>query len=188
MLESLREKWGLRAIRKAKRQAKTARELIPLDEVRHVQLVVPSDNLERFNATVELGRQLATSRRRVQVISVCLEKHPDDRLLMREGVVLFTRSSVSWLYKPNEPLLFDVTAPRPDLLVDFSLQPDLTLQWIAYFSRANIKIGFSEFEGVPIHDITFAMKEGTNIQDQFNVLQQYLSKLSGQEAKEAMNA
>lgn len=179
MLESLREKWGYKALRRAKRKERTARKLLPLDAVRHVQILIPSTNIERFEMAVELGRQLVTNRRRVQVFSVCLDQHPDDRLLMREGVVLFMRPSVSWLYKPLEPQLFDITSPRPDLLIDFSQRPDLTLLWLTYFSRANIKIGFCQLEALPLYDITFAMAMHTGVTDQFNVLQQYLSRLSG---------
>lgn len=180
MLQSLREKWGYRALRRAKREERSARKLLPLDAVRHVQILIPSASIERFEMAVELGRQLAASpRRRVQVFSVCLDKHPDDRLLMREGVVLFTRPNVSWLYKPLEPQLYDVSAPRPDLLIDFSQQPNLTLLWLAYFSRANIKIGFCQLESLPLYDITFAMAMHTGVIDQFNVLQQYLNRLSG---------
>lgn len=179
MLESLREKWGYKALYRAKRKERTGRELIPLDAARHVQLLVAGDDIERFQRTVELGQQLATPRRRVQVISVCLDKRPDNRLIMREGVVLFTRHNVSWLYKPTEPQLYDVTAPRPDILIDFSQRPVLPLLWLAHLSRANIKIGFATLDAFPLYDITFAMAMHTGVFDQFNVLEQYLSQLSG---------
>lgn len=179
MLESLREKWGYRALRRAQRKERAARELMPLDAVRHLQLLIPSTDTERFETAVELGRQLATPRRRVQVFSVCLDKHPADRLLMREGVILFTRPNISWLYKPLEPQVYDISSPRPDLLINFSQQLNLSLLWLTYLSRASVKIGFNELESHPLYDITFAMAMHTSVTDQFNVLQQYLSRLSG---------
>lgn len=179
MLESLRERWGSKALRQVKRKDMGARPITTLEGARHVQLVVPSDDITRFERAVELGRKLATDRRKVQVLSVCLDKHPDSRLLMREGVVLFTRENVSWLYKPTEPMLYDVTSPRPDFLIDFSPQPRLTLQWLVHLSRANLKIGFCEDTITALYDITFAMRERTTIIDQFAVLQQYLNSLSG---------
>lgn len=184
MFESLRKKMGYRALKKVRQPHSAMRTISPLSEASSFQLLVPGDDTKVFEAVIRFAHQLREDERKVQVVVVNLSKTPSPQLLIRRDVVPILRKDVDFLYRPKEELKSSIVGVKPVYLIDFSLQPVLTLQHVTSLSKASVKIGFYD-DDFNLFDITFAMPHDATFQDQLAVLEQYLEQLGGAQEEEA---
>lgn len=104
------------------------------------------------------------------------QKEIPEEMLFWKNYSFITRSDLSWYLKPRGEVVDTFYANDPDILVDFTLEAPLELQYLVQLSTADFKIGcFTEQEND--YDLMINLSENKEIPYLAEQIKHYVSIL-----------
>lgn len=105
------------------------------------------------------------------------QKEIPQEMLFWKNFAFITRSNLNWFMKPKGEVVDAFYSQDPDILVDFTLQVSLELQFLVQLSTARFKIGcFTEQEND--YDLMINLTEKTEIGYLADQIKHYVSMLN----------
>lgn len=105
-----------------------------------------------------------------------LSFHP----LARPEADYFFKNQLNWLQKPSSKIVDHFIQEPFDILIHLSLKDNMALDYIAATSRAGVKIGRSDSCVSYCYDISFDIKEKTDLKAFAYTIIHYLSQINNE--------
>lgn len=101
------------------------------------------------------------------------------------GMDFFTKKSVNWHYKPRHPMVNKFINLGFDILIDLSINKNLTLQYIFALTHAKFKIGRYDKKQAAIYDFMIKADEKITLIQLIEFINQYLNHIDDEKLQPA---
>jgi hypothetical protein len=143
----LRENIGYRVLKRKKKGTVRVKQVHNFDTASTAVILFDTSIPDAFQVVKEFRKFLDSHQIRSAAFGYVHEKEVPQEMLFWKNFSFITRSNINWYRKPSGEPVDHFYSNNPDLLVDFTRDMPLELQYLVQLSQASFKIGvFTEEE------------------------------------------
>ena len=152
MFDGIKHKTGNFFLEKEHQQQGRKSKLVKLKQATKVGILYDGDQVEVHNQIKKYIRKLKEEEgiRKITALGYSTLKEAPDHLQAKLDFEFFTKKEVNWYGRPSGARVQNFLAETFDILLDFSEQKELALQFVLVNSPAKFKVGrFTERADAP---------------------------------------
>ena len=91
-----------------------------------------------------------------------------------------TVKDINWHFKPTGTVVKNFVEEPFDILIDLSMEPNLSIDWVLATSVARLKVGRMQDNRKHLYDLMIAMKPGDSLPNLMTQVNHYLTEINKQ--------
>jgi len=140
-MTGIRENIGRRILRKKKKGIHRHIHTHNFETAKSVVLLFNTGEADSFSVINNFRKFLKEKGIACYAFGYVQQKEIPQEMLLRKSFSFITRSNLNWYLKPSGEAVDSFFAKDPDILVDFTWDVPLELQFLVQLSSARLKIG-----------------------------------------------
>ena len=161
-MAKLKEGIGKRILKRKKKGIQRNIHVHNFETAKSAVILFDTGNSASFKVIKEFKNFLEEKKIKCSVFGYVHQKEIPQELLFWKDYAFITRNDLNWYMKPSGEAVDAFNTADPDLLIDFTLDLPLELQFLVQLSSARFKIGcFTEEEND--YDLMISLNENKNI-------------------------
>jgi hypothetical protein len=173
----LRERIGKKVLRRKFRGANREIRVHNFDTARSAVILFDTSTPDSFPVIRDFRKFMGDKGVKCSVFGYVQQKEVPQELLFRKNFSFITRNELNWYLKPRGEAAEAFYALDPDLLIDFTQELPLELQFLVQLSPARFKVGcFTEEEND--YDLMISLSEQKEIGYLAEQFKHYISMLN----------
>jgi hypothetical protein len=137
----LRENIGYRVLKRKRKGAERVRQVHNFETAESAVILFDTSVTDAFQVVKDFRKFLSSHEIQSAAFGYVHEKEVPQEMLFWKNFSFITRSNINWYRKPSGESVNNFFSKDPDLLVDFTRDTPLELQYLVQLSSANFKIG-----------------------------------------------
>lgn len=151
---------------------------LSLADAQTIGILTALEDIESFNEVIKLKKDLEAQKKKVAVLGYYPFKAAPEFYKTQMQADVFSIRDLSLFGVPKSVFTKDFLNIKFDMLIDFSLNTYLPLQYIVAFSEASVKAGRYCKEMVPAYDFLIKKPESVRTGEFIRIMMSYLSKIN----------
>jgi len=176
-MAKLKESIGKRILKRKKRGLSREVQVHNFETARSAVVLFDTSQPESFPVIKDFRKFLESKGIKCNAFGYVHQKEIPQEMLFWKNYSFITRSDVKWYLKPTGEAVDMFYSSDPDLLIDFTLEVPLELQFLVQLSTARFKIGcFTESEND--YDLMINLTDNKEIAFLSEQIKHYISMLN----------
>jgi hypothetical protein len=138
---------------KLKKSPKRNRRYVSLFQAKSVGVIYDATNRMDYEKVKDLIHYLKESQKKVIALGFINSKDPAQMLAAMLQFRYFNQADLNWFMKPQGNEVDNFIEVEFDILIDLSLDYSYPLNYICRLSRANLKVGREQENGIKYYDM-----------------------------------
>ncbi len=140
-MAKLRERIGKEILMRKKRGSHREIRVHNFKTAKSAVLLFETSNSESFKVIKEFQKFLEGEKIKCSTFGYVPQKEIPQELLFQKNYAFITRKNLNWYLNPSGEVAELFYAANPDLLIDFTLDFPVELQFLVQLSNAHFKVG-----------------------------------------------
>ena len=176
-MAKLKESIGREILKRKKRAISREICVHNFNTAKSAVILFDTGNSESFKVIKEFQKFLESQKIKVNTFGFVHQKEVPQELLFLKNYAFITRKDLNWYMKPSGEATEDFYAADPDLLIDFTPNISLELQYLVELSTARFKAGcFTEEQND--YDLMISLDDNTQIGFLAEQFKRYIAMLN----------
>ncbi len=175
MLASIARWWSKKRLAKLKVARGADRTLRRLSSYNTFLILLDPEDIRAGEQINQLVKELKEQRKRVEVCTYSGAKEVPAHLRASSAYLVLRPIDVNWYERPVSERALRIMAMANDILLDFTHEPPIPVQWLAVGSKASIKVGFAQQAFIQ-YDLLIAAGERSSTRERIELLWHYLGE------------
>jgi len=154
------------------------RRIINFTDAKNIGVLYSFSDEEEYKIVNEYIKKWQDENKKVQSIGFFNSKRIPHYFIQKLSCDLITKANYNWYGKPTSKFVEPFISEPFDILVDFSLKNNFTLQYISGLSQSGFKIGSFDSGNSNYYDLMFKNNETTDLRDYIQQILYYLNSLN----------
>lgn len=137
-------------------------------------IIFQPEDQTAFEAVHKFIKSLQDKGIDVTAVGFINKKKIPNSFLLHKGFIFFCKQDLNWFYKPIADFTESFLKEKFDILIDFSLERNLAVDYLVYLSNAGFKAGKFVEGGHPF-DLTIDVSKNNQLNYLIDQLQHYLN-------------
>lgn len=176
-MAKIRERLGKEILKRKKRGVPREVCVHNFKTAKTAILLFDTGDKQSFKAIKEFQKFLESEQIKVSIFGYVDQKEIPQELLFLKNYAFITRKDLNWYKKPSGEAVNAFYAATPDLLIDFTPDVSLELQYLVQLSTAYFKVGcFTEEQND--YDLMISLKDNLEISFLAEQFKRYIAMLN----------
>ena len=140
-MTKLKEYIGRKILKRKKRGVTRVVRVHNFDTAKKAVILFDTGNIASFKVIHEFRRFMEKKGIKCSAYGYVTQKEIPQEMLLRKRYAFIIRNDLNWYMKPSGEAVDSFYSDDPDILVDFTLDMPLELQFLVQLSSASFKVG-----------------------------------------------
>lgn len=181
IITNIRTKAGQYFLKKSHSGHQRQRQAFNLNQAQTFGIIYEAIDKESFDIIQNFHEVLKYNKKTVKVLGYVPAKRYDMGLMLNLETHLYKWSDVNWYYKPTLPAVNEFIENEFDMLLDFSLNPQMPIVNVVAASKAKFKVGRYTDSYQNYYDMMLDAPKDISLKEYMRIVRKYLAMINNTE-------
>jgi len=157
---------------------KRSRRTINVAEAKTIGILYSFSDEEEYKIVNNYIKKWQDGNKKVRSIGFYSNKKTPYYFVQKLSCDLITTKNINWYGKPTSKFIESFINEPFDILINFSLKNNFTLQYISGLSQSGLKVGLFDSKNTDYYDLMFQIKDITDLNEYIHQILYYLTTLN----------
>ena len=159
------------------KKPRTNRKMSNVEQSLEVGILFDSSEKSNYNIVYKYIKQLQDQNKRVKALGFVNDVKIPHYCHPRLSFDYLTLSDLNWYYIPNSKFVNDFMNSEFDILINFDIEDNMHLRYVAGTSIAKFKVGIFGEQNDKVYDLMIKTKDDAGVKEYIQEISHYLNLL-----------